>query len=485
MQICRELAGFSLGQADLVRRAMSKKKHDVMEKEREYFVNGSTEPGHECPGCVANGISAQVANEIFDDMSSFASYAFNKSHAACYAYVAYQTAYLKCHYPHEFMAALLTSVLDNTDKVIEYTGECQRLGIRLLPPDINVSYGGFTVDGDSIRFGLNAVKNVGRNLIAAVVDHRKEKPFSSLYDFCRRLYGTELNRRAVESLIKCGAFDGTGVSRHALLENIEGILKSVEADSRKNLEGQLDLFGQMSEEEQMEDYYIRPLPEYSLSELLTMEKEVSGLYLSGHPLDAYREKINKAGCCRIADLVGEEGRQYDGKTVHVACAIIKSKIMTTRSNSTMAFTNVEDLSGTMEIIVFPKVLADCRDVLVENGVVVVTGRVSAREEENAKLIADSVIPIDEYSAQEQPQNRPQPQKKEKKGLYLKISSRNSAEFHKVENLLTIFEGSFPVYMYFEDKKQLTLAPKNLWTLDNEILYKELCRILGEKSVVIK
>ncbi|EJW95580.1 DNA polymerase III subunit alpha, partial [gut metagenome] len=232
---------------DLVRRAMSKKKHDVMEKEREYFVNGSTEPGHECPGCVANGISAQVANEIFDDMSSFASYAFNKSHAACYAYVAYQTAYLKCHYPHEFMAALLTSVLDNTDKVIEYTGECQRLGIRLLPPDINVSYGGFTVDGDSIRFGLNAVKNVGRNLIAAVVDQRREKPFRSLYDFCHRLYGTELNRRAVESLIKCGAFDGTGVSRHALLANIEGILKSVEADSRKNLEGQLDLFGQMGE----------------------------------------------------------------------------------------------------------------------------------------------------------------------------------------------------------------------------------------------
>ena len=238
MQICRELAGFTLGQADLVRRAMSKKKHDVMEKERQHFVTG----------CAANGISEQAANDIFDDMSSFASYAFNKSHAACYAYVAFQTAYLKCHYPSEFMAALLTSVLDNTDKVIEYTGECQRLGIKVLPPSINVSDGGFTVDGKSIRFGLNATKNVGRNLIAAVVRERREKPFSSLYDFCRRLHGQELNRRAAESLVKCGAFDETGVSRKAMLENVDAIFKSVETDVGRNVEGQLDLFSQMSGE---------------------------------------------------------------------------------------------------------------------------------------------------------------------------------------------------------------------------------------------
>ena len=482
MQICRELAGFSLGQADLVRRAMSKKKHDVMEQERQHFIYGNTEKGQECPGCVANGISAEIANQIFDDMSSFASYAFNKSHAACYAYVAYQTAFLKCHYPREFMAALLTSVLDNTDKVIEYTGECQRLGINLLPPGINVSDGGFTVDGDSIRFGLNAVKNVGRNLIAAVVRNRKQSPYKSLYDFCKRLYGTELNRRAVESLIKCGAFDGLGATRHALLENVEGILKSVEADNRKNLEGQLDLFGQMEGSDEMEDYHIQPLPEYGLSELLTMEKDVSGLYLSGHPLDAYREKINKIGCCRIIDLAGEEGRHYDGKTVRIACAVIRNKIMTTRSNSTMAFTNVEDLTGTMEIVVFPKVLAHCRDLLLDNAVVVITGRVSVKEEENAKLVADSIVAIDEYGS-----TKPQESEKaeKRKGLYLKLPSRTCPEFHKVENLLTIFEGSFPVYMYFEDKKQLTLAPKNLWTLDNELLYSELRRILGDRSVATK
>ena len=230
MQICRELAGFSYGQADLVRRAMSKKKHDVMEKERQHFVHGNTEPGHECAGCVANGISETVANAIFDDMSSFASYAFNKAHAAAYAVVAYQTAYLKRHYPREFMAALLTSVLDNTGKVIEYTAECQRMGIRVLPPDINASDAGFTVEGKDIRFGLLALKNVGRNLIATVVRERSGTPYRSLYDFCKRLHGTEINRRAVESMIKSGAFDNLEAKRRSMMDGVEGILKS-EAES--------------------------------------------------------------------------------------------------------------------------------------------------------------------------------------------------------------------------------------------------------------
>lgn len=474
MQICRELAGFSLGQADLVRRAMSKKKHDVMEKERQHFVTG----------CAENGISGQVANDIFDDMSSFASYAFNKSHAACYAYVAYQTAYLKCHYPSEFMAALLTSVLDNTDKVIEYSGECQRVGLRLLPPSINVSAGGFTVDGKDIRFGLNAVKNVGRNLIAAVVREREGKPYRSLYDFCKRMHGTELNRRAVESLIKCGAFDETGATRRALLQNVEGILKSVETDSRKNLEGQLDLFSQAGGAEEMDDYHIPDLPEYELGEILQMEKEVSGLYLSGHPLDAYRERMQAIGGCRLADLAGEDARLYDGKTVNVVCAIIKTKFMTTRSNTMMAFTNVEDLSGTMEILLFPKVLAGCRDALRDNAVVVVTGRVSVKEEENPKLVAEEIVPIDDYDPSRRPGTAPR-RAEGKKGLYLKLPSRSCPQFRKVENLLTIFEGGMPVYMYFEDQKQLTQAPKNLWTVDNDLLYSELRRILGEKAVATK
>lgn len=476
MQICRELAGFTLGQADLVRRAMSKKKHDVMEKERQHFVTG----------CAANGISEQAANDIFDDMSSFASYAFNKSHAACYAYVAFQTAYLKCHYPSEFMAALLTSVLDNTDKVIEYTGECQRLGIKVLPPSINVSDGGFTVDGKSIRFGLNATKNVGRNLIAAVVRERREKPFSSLYDFCRRLHGQELNRRAAESLVKCGAFDETGVSRKAMLENVDAIFKSVETDVGRNVEGQLDLFSQMSGESAGagEDFHIEDHGEFPLPELLKMEKEVSGLYLSGHPLDGYRQQIQKVGACRIADLMGEEARRYDGKHVNIVCAVIKSKFMTTRSNTMMAFTNVEDLSGTMEIIVFPKVLADCRSALQDNAVVVINGRVSVKEEENAKLVAEKIVPIEEYSANGSAP-RPAQEKTARKGMYLKVPSRSCAQFAKVENLLSIFEGPLPVYIYFEDQKQLTLAPRNLWSMEHELLTSELKRILGDGSVAFK
>ena len=478
MQICRELAGFTLGQADLVRRAMSKKKHDVMEKERQHFVTG----------CAANGISEQAANDIFDDMSSFASYAFNKSHAACYAYVAFQTAYLKCHYPSEFMAALLTSVLDNTDKVIEYTGECQRLGIKVLPPSINVSDGGFTVDGKSIRFGLNATKNVGRNLIAAVVRERKEKPFTSLYDFCRRLHGQELNRRAAESLVKCGAFDETGVSRKAMLENVDAIFKSVETDVGRNVEGQLDLFSQLSGESAGaagEDFHIEDHGEFPLPELLKMEKEVSGLYLSGHPLDGYRQQIQKIGACRIADLMGEEARRYDGKHVNIVCAVIKSKFMTTRSNTMMAFTNVEDLSGTMEIIVFPKVLADCRSALQDNAVVVINGRVSVKEEENAKLVAEKITPIEEYSANGAAAPRPAQEKPARKGMYLKVPSRSCPQFAKVENLLSIFEGSLPVYIYFEDQKQLTLAPRNLWSMEHELLTCELKRILGDGNVAFK
>ena len=486
MQICRELAGFSLGQADLVRRAMSKKKHDVMERERQHFVYGNKAPGSECAGCVANGIDEKTANAIFDDMSSFASYAFNKSHAACYAYVAYQTAYLKCHYPCELMAALLTSVLDNTDKVIEYSGECQRLGIHVLPPNINVSHGGFTVDGQNIRFGLNAVKNVGRNLIAAVVRERKGKPFRSLYDFCKRMYGNEINRRAVESLIKCGAFDGMGSTRKALLQSIEGILKSVETDQRKNLDGQLDLFSQLNQTKDMDDYHIPEVAEFPTIELLQMEKEVSGLYLSGHPLDAYRGIIKNISSCKISELTGDDAKAYDNKVVKIVCAVIKSKFMTTRSNTMMAFTNVEDLSGTMEILVFPKVLMNCRDALQENAVVVITGRVSVKEDEAAKLLAENIVPIEQYNATAPAQiPEPAPKKPAKKGLYLKVPSQTCTEFHKVTNLLTIFEGDFPVYVYFEDRKQLTLAPKNLWTLNSDRLCSELKRILGERNVVVK
>ena len=495
MQIFRELAGFSFGQADNIRRAMSKKKHKVMEAEREHFVHGCTEPGKECAGCVKNGIPEDVANEIYDEMISFASYAFNKSHAACYAYVAFQTAYLKCHYPHEFMAALLTSVLDNTSKVIEYTTECQRLGIKVLQPDINVSRGGFTADGDCIRFGLNAVKSVGRNLIEAVVKERQDRPYRGLYDFCRRMYGNELNRRALENLIKCGAFDTLEPSRRAMLECVEGILKSVETDMRQNLEGQMDLFGMMSGESQepaINDYKVPPMQEYPTSDLLKMEKEVSGLYLSGHPLDAYREQIAKISTCTIAQLQGDDAKQFDNQNVTILCTVVKNKVMTTKSNTLMAFTTIEDLTGTMELLVFPRVLAECRAALQENAVVVAHGRVSLKEEEAARLIVEGVQPIETYDPNKSfGRNRVDRVQKETRGegvagYFLTVPGRDCAEMHRVENLLcNIFDGgTVKVYFLFADTGKKAWA-RHMAVKDDPLLRAELVRILGPEHVKVQ
>lgn len=485
MQICRELAGFSYGQADLVRRAMAKKKHDVMEKERQHFVYGNDTPGQECKGCVANGISEQVANEIFDEMSSFASYAFNKSHAAAYAVVAYQTAFLKCHYPREFMAALLTSVLDNTDKVIEYTTECQRMNLRVLQPDVNASDIGFTVVDGDIRFGLLALKNVGRNLIASVVREREEHPYRSLYDFCKRMHGTELNRRAVESMIKAGAFDSIEPNRHMLVNNLEGILKSIETVSRKNLEGQLDLFSGFSAEEAAaaDDYRMQPCEEYSPDIRLQYEKEVSGLYLSGHPLDKYEEEIRRLSECRISDLTGENGRDYDNRMLRLVCTVVRAKTITTKSGGLMAFVTIEDRSGTMELLVFPKTLTDCAEAIRDNEVVVVTGRASCKEDEQTKLIAETVTPIALYSPERA--GRPKPAASRNAGLWLRMDSPDGEAYDEVKNLLSIFEGEMPVYIKFDSTGQRVRAPRNLWCIPNELLLRELERILGKGNVVLK
>ena len=494
MQICRELAGFSFGQADNVRRAMSKKKLKVMEAEREHFVHGCKEPGKECAGCVANGVPENVANQIYDDMISFASYAFNKSHAACYAYVAFQTAYLKCHYPHEFMAALLTSVLDNTSKVIEYTTECQRLGIKVQQPDINISRGGFTADGDLIRFGLNAVKSVGRGLIDAVIKERAQRPYRSLYDFCKRLHGSELNRRALENLIKAGAFDALEPTRRGMLESVEGILKSVETDARQNLDGQMDLFGLMSggNEKPADDYKVPELPEYAASELLKMEKEVSGLYLSGHPLDAYRSQIAQVSTCTIAQLLGEDAKQFDNQNVTLVCTIVRNKIMTTKSNTLMAFTTVEDLTGSMELLVFPRILAECRAALQENAVVVANGRVSVKEDEAARLIVEGVQSIETYDpAQSFGRNRVERVKRETRGgeaagYFLTVPARDCPQMHKVENLLcNIFDGgTVKVYFRFRDTGKAMLA-RHMAVRDDPLLRAELERILGKECVKIQ
>lgn len=488
MQICRQLAGFSYGQADLVRRAMSKKKADVMEKERAHFIDGNTTPGHECCGCVANGIPREVASAIFDDMSSFASYAFNKSHAAAYAYVAYQTAYMKCHYLHEFMAALLTSVLENTDKVIEYTAECQRLGIRVLPPDINVSDLGFTVDGDDIRFGLLALKNVGRNLIQTVTEKRRSGAFVSMYDFCSKMYGKEINRRAIESFIKSGSFDRFGATRHAMLDTLESMLKTIEGENRRNVKGQISLFGALDEPAH-EEYQLPNTPEYPAAELLKMEKEISGLYLSGHPLDEFREIIRKVASGNIASLTGEDAEAEDGQRVTLVCTVVHTKFLTTKSSSMMAFVTVEDLSGTMEVVVFPKVLQQYGEALFDNAVVVLKGRISVREEEAPKLLADEIVDVRRYQISAAPPARTvsgvPTVAVQSHMLYLKVPSQQSEEFERVKDLLNIFSGEVPVKILFADSKQVVMAPRSLYALEHPTLVTELTRVLGEGAVVFK
>ena len=483
MQICRELAGYSYGHADLVRRAMSKKKHEVMEKERQYFVHGSTEAENACAGCVANGVPEAVANEIFDDMTSFASYAFNKSHAAAYAVVAYQTAYLKCHYQKQFFAALLTSVLDNTDKVIEYTSECQRLGIKVLAPDVNASEAGFTVVGEDIRFGLMALKNVGRNLINTVVQRRSTEPYTGLYNFCNRLQGTECNRRAVESMIKSGAFDTVEGNRNAMMKGLEGMLKSIETNSRRNLEGQMDLFGFAGTQAAAaaDSYQLPTCEDFAYEEKLRMEKEISGLYLSGHPLYQYREIIDKISPCKIGELTGENGKDYDNKPVTVVCTIAKMKLLTTKSGSNMAFLTIEDLSATMEVLVFPKLLAEGKEYLRDNAVVVISGKCSFKEDEGTKLLADNIVDIAQYEPDKLRAANTDPAKA---GLWLRIPSEDSPQYKDVVNLLEIFSGDYPVYFYFEDVKKRVRTPKNMWAIKSATLADELQRVLGEKNVVI-
>ena len=341
MQIFRSLAGYSYGRADIVRRAMSKKKHDVMEKERKNFIYGMVrEDGTvECDGCVKRGIPAEVANDIFDDMSSFASYAFNKSHATAYAYVAYQTAYLKCHYPCEFMAALLSSVLDNTDKVTEYTDECNRIGIKILPPNVNESYDNFTVSDGNIRFGMLAIKNLGRSFIKNIISERNAGRFTSFYNFCSRMHGSDFNKRAVESLIKSGALDGLGANRRQMLMAMNEIIDELDSKKRRNVEGQIGLFDSVGGESHSETA-LKFFDEFPQSELLAMEKSTTGLYLSGHPMAAHAELAASMGCVRIAELAssGENihSSHKDGERTKIMGIITDVKKKITKSDTTMA-----------------------------------------------------------------------------------------------------------------------------------------------------
>ena len=468
MQIFRDLAGYSLGRADLVRRAMSKKKHDVMQKEREIFLYGLTDENGRVvvDGCVRRGISVSVAEDIFEEMASFASYAFNKSHAAAYALVAYRTAYLKAYYPKEYMAALLTSVWDS-DKVAGYIAECERMRIRILPPSVNESTADFTVVDDHIRFGLLAIKNIGRAFVDKLVAERLENgPFVSFYSFCQRMTPyREFNRRALESLIRCGALDGLGAFRRQMLEASAYVLEQLEDTNRRNLTGQLGFFSDMCEDAVAEP----PLPqvaEFPYEQLLAMEHEVAGLYLTGNPMKPYAEVHRALGADRmdaILDAFADpaDTSYCDGQTVTLLGMIGQTQIKSTRNNAQMAYVKLEGLYGSLELVLFPQVLQTCRSLLKEGTVVTLSGKLNAREEEQPKVLvsrltaAPSAGDLPKAIAPEQP--TPQPTKTVKNpGLYLKVPSLDSEEWCKAKKLLRVFDGQTPVYLRVADSGKLIL-----------------------------
>lgn len=508
MEIVRKLAGYSYGRADLVRRAMSKKKLDVMAQEREYFVHGKfDENGNlELPGAVRNGVPEKIANEIFDEMSSFASYAFNKSHAAAYATVAYRTAYLKCHFPGEYMAAQLSSVLDNTDKVIEYIGECQKMGLKVLGPDVNKSESGFIWDGEGVRFGLLAVKNLGRGIIRDIINERQMNgKYKGFTDFCKRAYGRELNKRTLESLIKCGALDSFSVNRRQMLSGYESILSSIDAEKKANVSGQMSLFGGFEEEHEEEDN-LPKVTEYSLRELLNMEKETTGLYLSGHPMNEYSGIIEKIGASKVLEIKQMDTEEGE-KRVRLCGIVLSKKMKTTKSNDVMAFVTLEDTTGSLEALVFPRILQESGGIINVNEAVVVEARVSSREDEETKLVAERFLTVDEaqripfapnFGYQRKPVSQkavsekqpsaPEQKKSSASGLFIRVPSENSAEYKKAMEFLAVFEGLTPLYIHFSDTKKTVKAPTKLWVdtnVENGYVIKRLGKMIGEENVVLK
>ena len=466
MQVVRDLGGYSYGRSDLVRRAMGKKKMDVMEEERQYFIYGKKdEDGNvEIPGCISNGILEDVANKIFDDMIDFAKYAFNKSHAAAYGVLSYETAYLKAHYPVEFMAALITSVMGNTDKVVEYIRECNALGIDVLKPDINKSFGKFSVEGNNIRFGLAAVKNVGVNVINNIIDEREiNGTFTDFVDLVKRLDSKDTNKRVLESLIKCGAFDNISQNRASLMAGYESLLDSISMDRKKNIQGQIslfDAFGTSNETEQFQDIYTMPKrEEYEERERLNLEKEVLGMYVSGHPLSQYKEELERKTSIdngKLNSLKEDEEAFFslDDREVIMGGMVVNKTIKTTKRNDIMAFIELEDLYGTIEVIVFPQILQRYNAILNEDSIIYVKGRLNIKEGENAKIIANEFKDINDNI--DFGENKKYTAKKTSKtGLYLKIDSfSNNDLLDRIKYILLDNRGTEYVYLYADDTKQL-------------------------------
>lgn len=492
MQIFRKLAGFSLGRADIVRRAMSKKKKDVMEREHQIFIHGLVgEDGTvEVEGCIRRGISEEVASSIYSEMESFASYAFNKSHAAAYALISYQTAFLKCKYPKEYMASLITSVFDNINKVVEYIEECKNLGIRVLPPDINESEAAFAVSGEDIRFGLLAIKSLSRAPIDRILEERKNGRFTSLYDFCKRMHTKDVQKKVVESLIKGGAFDNMGANRRQMLTVLDGIFEGLLAEKRNNIEGQIGFFDTMQTAQDRAPIKMPDLAEFSQTELLKMEKEITGLYLSGHPLSEFAGIIKSQHYAKISDIVNcarEDVPKYkDGDRIRILAIISEVKLKTSKNNNTFAYVSIEDMYGAMEMMVFGSVLEKSSFLLREGNIVELRARISVREDEAPKLMCDEVLEAPKLSEMGEESGQQETQKPTKNpGLYIKVKSKASEEYERAMLLLSIFEGGTPVYIFLEDEKKLVQAPRKLWIAKNDVLIEELKNKIGERNVVLR
>ena len=487
MEIVRVLAGYSLGSADILRRVISKKKADLMEVERNNFIYGKKdENGNvEIPGCIANGIDEKTAISIFDDMYDFALYAFNKSHAAAYAYITYQTAYLKAFYPVEFMAALISSV-DDTQKINEYILNSKSMGIKLLKPDINFSRDCFTVEGDSIRFGLGFVKNVGRGFILKIVEERQRMgQFTSFADFISRMVGKDINKRAIEGLIMCGAFDSFGNKRSQLMQVFELAIDSEAQAQKGNVSGQLDLFGDddadISNEIEMPD-----VDEFDKKTLLKFERQSTGMYLSGNPMEEYSDKLKKITDNNIGTIlksvekddegnyVAVNGGIKDNETVKIGAVITNRKNKITRSNTQMAFLRIEDEHGEMEAIVFPKVLSRYSQILVEENILLFEGRVSFREDEEPKILIENAQILDNVKIKEA-----------EKTVYIRFSKKEATVIAKYGEIAKEFSGTTPVCLYFEDTKERLTAPDNLKITASDEAISKLKESFGMDNVVIK
>lgn len=485
MQIFRDLAGYSLGRADIVRRAMSKKKHDVLEKERQIFIFGQQrEDGTwEVEGCLNRGVDQATAEALFKEIQDFASYAFNKAHAAAYALVAYQTAYLKRHYPREYMAALLSSVLGNTGKVAEYMEECKRLGLSVQPPHVNYSGAGFTVDGQSLRFGLAAVKNLGRSAIARMTREREAGgPFTSFWDFCRRMNGKDMNRRAIESLVKCGALDGLGNNRREMLIGLEGIMNQLDGEKRRNIEGQVGFFDLAQGEDQPKDEPLERAEDFSPMDKLAQEKEVTGMYLSGHPMSAYSEMYAGGQYARSSDILlsaqgeGGEAVYTDGQRVSMLAIVTSVRRKDTRSGSTMAFVTLEDMSGAVNGLIFPSVLDQFGNMLYEGAVVEAQGRLSFQEDKEPELLCDRISPPPGAGKERGQKGASRP------GLYLRVDSKEDPRLQKAMQYLDIFDGGRnDVYIFCRDTGKLMRAPARCRVDISPQLLGALERLLGSDN----